>query len=927
MTDRAKAAGDFVSSSISISTVSLRLLLIAVMLALPVIGPRAGIIEGLNNSLFAKRFAWAPRTATGDIVFVAIDKRSLDAVGTWPWPRSIYATLLDKLVASGAGDIFLDVDFSAVSSKVEDDLLAAALDRAGGGVLLPVFRQQQAASSSETAVTRPYTDFLRRAWPVFANVTMDPDGIVRRLDPGSEFEGSPTQSAAAALGREGGNTGSLLIDYSIRPNTVPTFSLSDVLAGTVPAEAIKNRSIVVGASAAELKDIFAVPVYGAVAGPLIHILAAETLLQNRSLTLPDQTPLELLFAVLLIVGVILGRSRGIAQIAAAGLAILVIGEIGAFLLQRRYGLLVGTAVPWSMLMLAWMLALNERIDLGRMFVAIANNEARNTRRLMRRIIADSSDGVVAFDGELRIVEASESAKDVLGINVGMSLSGCADADVTDAVRRLVAEHDIEPYKVHAARAEFSSRRDGLLSHYEVSVTVSPLEQPNADCRAARPLAGWLIIRDVTARRDYEERLQRLSELDELTGLLNRREFAFRLASVQREVLVCVVDIERFSSLCATLGRDAGDELLEAVAGRLKTVFPDDLLSRLDGDHFGIAIPTASGAPIDGFADALLKLFENPVPVRGVAVPISVRLGIARSGDAPPGALASAAQSALHAAKANPGRRWSSFDPSTAVRQARSRQLERDMPDALGNRQFFLLFQPQVELAGVRLVGAEALIRWNHPEFGLISPAEFIPIAESSGLICEIGRWTLNEACTEAATWPDELGIAVNVSAIQFERSNLEADVNAALSSSGLHPSRLCIELTESVFLDQGGSSIAKMRALREQGVVIALDDFGTGYSSMSYLADLPLDKLKVDQSFVRRMNGNAGAFEIVRAIISLAHGLNLKVIAEGVESETEAVALRRLGCGMGQGYLFGRPGQAEDMLSKWNARELLSAKG
>ncbi|MFS2180115.1 EAL domain-containing protein [Rhizobium pisi] len=921
----AKAAGDYLSGGIS--TITVRILLIAAMLALPLAGTGTGFIQGLNNSLFAKRFEWAPRKATGNIVFVAIDKRSLDSVGTWPWPRSIYAALLDKLIASGARDIFLDVDFSTSSSKQEDDRLAAALERAGGGVLLPVFRQQQRASSSETAVTRPIPQFLQNAWPAFANVAMDADGIVRRFDLGSQFDENPTQSAAAALGRIGRTAGSLLVDYSIRPDTVPTFSLSDVLDGAVPADAIRDRSVVVGASAAELKDIFAVPVYGAIAGPLIHVLAAETLLQNRFLRTLDQAPLELLFAVMLIIGVVRGRSAGLVTILAIGLTIVIVGEFGAFLLQWQYGLLVGTAVPWSMLMLAWMLALNERIDLGRMLLAIANTEARNTRRLMRRIIADSSDGVVAFDSDLKIVEASESARSVLRAGVGASLLGGAHTAVIDIVRRLVSEHDAEPGKIHTGLVDFPDNSGSQAAHYEASVTISPVEQTSAHPTAARSrFAGCLIIRDVTARHEYEERLKRLSELDELTGLLNRREFASRLAALHGDVLVCVLDVERFSSLCATLGRDVGDELLKAVAARLRNAFAGDLLARLDGGHFGVATSAIDERPIEDFADSLLGLFKEPVPIRGAAVPISVRLGIARSGEADPGALANAAESALDAARATPGLRWSSFDPSTAVRQARSRRLERDMHDALQNRQFFLLYQPQIELADGRLVGAEALIRWNHPEFGLISPAEFIPIAESSGLICDIGRWTLFEACTEAAAWPAELSVAVNVSALQFERSDIEADVREALSSSGLPSTRLCLELTESTFLDQGGPSIAKIGALRETGVVIALDDFGTGYSSMSYLADLPLDKLKIDQSFVRRMNGNANAFEIVRAIISLAHGLNLQVVAEGIENEPEAEALHRLGCEMGQGYLFGRPDDPVRMLSKWSVQKPLSAE-
>jgi diguanylate cyclase (GGDEF)-like protein len=922
---RTRAAGDNFSGSVS--TITVRVLLIAAMLALPLTTANVGIFQGLNNILFAKRFEWAPRQATGNVVFVAIDKHSLDAVGTWPWPRSIYAALLDRLIASGARDVFLDVDFSAFSSKQEDDRLAAALERAGGGVLLPVFRQQETASSSQTGVTKPIPQLLQNAWPAFADVAMDADGIVRRFDLGSQLDRNPTQSAASALGRISSSFGSLPVDFSIRPDTVPTFSLSEVLNGSVPAEAMRDRSVVVGASATELKDIFAVPVYGAIAGPLIHVLAAETLLQNRYLRMLDQVPLELLFAILLIVGVICGRSTGIMTMAAAGLTIVIVGEIGAFLLQSQYGLLVGTAVPWSMLLLAWMLALNERVDVGRMLVAVANTEVRNTRRLMRRIIADSSDGVVAFDGDLRIVEVSKSAKALLRADIGASLLDGADTALIGILQSLVSDHDAEPGKIHTALADFTGNSGSRAAHYEASITISPTEQVDARATAARSrFAGCLIIRDVTARREYEQRLKTLSELDELTGLLNRREFASQLAALEGEVLVAVLDIERFSSLCATLGRDVGDELLKAVATRLGNAFADDLLARLDGDHFGIATFVSCEPPIDDFADGFLRLFEEPILLRGAVVPVSIRLGIARSGDAAPGALPTAAESALDAVKATPGRRWSAFDPSTAVRQARSRRLERDMRDALQNQQFFLLFQPQIEFKSRRLVGAEALIRWSHPQFGLISPTEFIPIAESSGLICEIGRWTLLKACTEAAAWPGELCIAVNVSALQFGRSDIEADVRDALSCSGLPSSRLCLELTESTFLDQGGPSIAKMRALREIGVVIALDDFGTGYSSMSYLADLPLDKLKIDQSFVRRMNGNPNIFQIVGAIISLAHGLNLVVVAEGVETELEAEALHRIGCETGQGYLFGRPDEALRMLSTWNVQKRLSAK-
>jgi diguanylate cyclase (GGDEF)-like protein len=878
------------------------------MLALPLVAHGMFVVQSWNDNLVAKRFQMAPRDASGSIAFIAIDKKSLDAIGTWPWPRGIYAELIDRILTAGARDIFIDIDFSAPSRKSEDDRLAAALDRAGGSILLPIFRQQVAALGPATTITAPIGLLAKRSWPVFANVALDPDGSVRRFSLGDTSETAFTQSAAAALARKDGQAGTSLIDFSIRPDTVPTFSLHDVLEGSVGAGTLQGRSVVVGASATELKDIFPVPNYGALAGPMIHVLAAETLLQNRNLRSFDQVPLELLLAAGLIVVALTWKSIGVANLAiliatsTAGL------EISAFFLQKQFGIIIETAVPSLILLVSFLMFLNERLDFGQMLVAVANVERRNTRRLMERIIQDSSDGIIAFDHRLRIVEASKAARQLFNANIGGDLFDHVDPCVFRAVQVVVREHFANPSKIHSMTMEFQTHVGARTVHLEAVTTISPNEHAYAN--DDQSFAGCLILRDVTARRLYDDRLRYLAERDELTGLFNRREFAARLDSLDEPCQVAVLDIERFSGVCATLGRDTGDDVLKSIAATLRVEFEAGLVARLAGDVFAVASSSFELEGAERIALRLLALFKVPITVGVNSVPIGIRVGVASHANETAENSIRQAESALDAVRSVPGRQWAHYDPASAVRQARARRLEEDMRPALQQGQFFLLYQPQIDLASGQIIGAEALIRWQHPDLGLISPVEFIPIAESTGLICEMGRWTLFAACEQACHWPAGTTVAVNVSPIQFARSDVEAIVGEALAACGLKASRLCLELTESTFLEQGGPTIQKMRRLRETGVTIALDDFGTGYSSMSYLASLPLDKLKIDQSFVRAINSDVRVLEIVKAIVSLAHGLELSVVAEGVEGELEVEVLTRLGCETGQGYLFGRPQRA-----------------
>ncbi|MGF0536785.1 EAL domain-containing protein [Agrobacterium sp. ES01] len=906
-----------------VGTHIVRIALILCVLLMPVLGANTRLIHQIDDELIALRFQAAPRAASGSMVFIAIDKKSLDDIGVWPWPRSVYASVIDKLTAAGAADLFIDVDFSTPSSPSEDKRLAKALADAGGSVILPVFHQLKTAdAASDTVLTRPVAELADNAWLAFANVIADPDGAVRSFMAGGDVDGTPTQSAPAVLARSDRVTGRLPIDFSIDPATVPTYSLSSVLDGSVGANEINGRAVVVGAYATELKDIFPVPVYGLMPGPMLHIIAAETLLQGRLLEPAPQLQIDLFLAAIIAAMVLLLRKRRLVPVMAVSVVLFVVGEAGAYLLQRDNDVLLHTTTWWTMLGLGLFMLMNEKVDFAALLLDIAKSEHRNTRRLLKRIVTDSTDGVIAFDNGMRVIEESKSVRPLLGLapanGRGVPLDLFLPVALMTPVAGLVSRYAVNPGKVHSLTVDFALPQLEQARHLEATITVSPIETKNDDgIESDKGFVGCLIIRDVTAHQLYQDRLERLSRYDDLTGLLNGREFIRRLDDVTEPCHVAVLDLHRFANVNSALGRDRGDQLLKAVAARLERDAVDGLVGRLGGDVFCLALPMRDGFNEAQFAERLLDVFKRPFELGGSRLQAAVRLGLCAriSNEIDAARSIACCEHALHDAKGETGSAWRTYDTASADRRNRARQLERELHPAFERGEFYLLYQPQVDLKSAVMTGAEALIRWQNRELGPISPVDFIEIAEANGFICELGEWVLNEACREAARWPDALTIAVNVSPVQIQKGDFFRTVVAALQASGLAPQRLHLEITETAFIDGRERIVETVTALRELGVTIALDDFGTGYSSLSYVAGFPLDKLKIDQSFVRKIVSDQTSLTIVQTIMSMSNGLGLKVVAEGIETRDEWHLLRLAGCQQGQGYFFGKPQSAADLLA------------
>ncbi len=439
----------------------------------------------------------------------------------------------------------------------------------------------------------------------------------------------------------------------------------------------------------------------------------------------------------------------------------------------------------------------------------------------------------------------------------------------------------------------------------------------------------LNLRDISERKALEERLREQAYRDPLTGLANRNLFRDRVGHAislarreRRSVAVMFLDLDNFKNVNDTLGHDAGDRLLQAVANRLVSAMrTTDTVARLAGDEFAVLLEGVDTvADLDRPAAALVSTLSSPVVLGDAESQISTSIGVALWA---PGTAAdellSNADIAMYQAKAAGKGRYVVFEPRMQEALLERLRLEADIVRALANDELFLEYQPVVTLDTHRLLGAEALLRWRHPARDLLTPKDFIQVAEESGHVIELGRWVLQRACADWKRWRDEMGagagihVAVNVSGRHLQQGDLVSDVAHALKESGLDPGCLVLELTESTIMQNTAVNLERLHELKALGVRLAIDDFGIGYSSLSYLHRFPIDILKIDRSFVSRLVTEGDGPELARAVVMLGQTLGIETVAEGIESDKQAAALLALGCSAGQGFLYARPGALDQI--------------
>jgi diguanylate cyclase (GGDEF)-like protein len=432
-----------------------------------------------------------------------------------------------------------------------------------------------------------------------------------------------------------------------------------------------------------------------------------------------------------------------------------------------------------------------------------------------------------------------------------------------------------------------------------------------------PDSGWVATHeDITEQRRSKIKIEHMAHHDALTDLANRvllnERLEHALIRVHGDEMVAIhhVDLDQFKAVNDTLGHPGGDKLLKIVADRLRALVRDsDTIARMGGDEFAIVQIVADPTDATTLAQRIIGAMSEPFDIDGHQTAIGASVGIAVGpGDGlTPEELLRNADLALYRAKRDGRGTFRFFEPGMDLQMQARRIMEQDLRKALPAREFELYYQPIINLANNEISGFEALIRWNHPTRGLIAPGAFIPLAEEIGFIVPMGEWVIRQACATAALWPNDLHVAVNISAVQFRSPSLLQVIVGALAGSGLHPTRLEVEITETVLLQDKEATLATLHQLRELGVRIAMDDFGTGYSSLSYLQCFPFDKIKIDRSFVRDIAENAGSLNIVRAMAALANGLGMQATAEGVETKEQLDRITSEGCTEVQGFWFSHP--------------------
>ncbi len=884
-----------------------------------------------------------------DVLIVAVDEQSLAALGRWPWPRRLHADAVDRLTTAGARAVALAIMFSEPDTESGSDTALVRAIKDNGRIVMPVMMEAVRAGG-QLKETLPLPEIAAAAVALgHVDMEVDPDGLVRstylRAGLGepywpslagallgvAEYSGpdSPVaQNSAARLGlspyswlREE----QVFISFLGPPGHFPRVPFVDLLEGRVPADLIRDRVVFVGVTAAGLGGQMATPVSGgATQMPAVEVLAnvyqgLRTDSHVKPLALTAQGVLAALLVVIPALLYLKAPSHSTIPlgIVTTGVPVAVSAVLmyGAGIWWPPLGAVLGGGLVFA----GWNW---RRLELTR-------REVHDGRQRAEATLRSIGDGVVTTDLAQRIDYMNPVAESL----TGWKATEAAGRDLNDVVR-LVNKDDTDvpqPVQLVMPPSQAASTknpitllsRDGEASGVQASVA------PIRDTRGS-PYGIVVALHDVTDAQRLEREMAHQASHDGLTDLPNWSLLMDRLttalARAQRAgsmIALLFLDLDRFKTVNDAYGHGFGDNLLRQVATRLReSRRAQDTVARLGGDEFVVVLEDLHDSDgVSSIARKYLDVVSKPYLIEEKEIFVTTSLGVSmfpKDGGAPD-ALLKAADAAMYRAKDSGRNAVQFFSEEINQRILHRIDLEHRLRRALGDSVLELHYQPLVDLLSDRITGVEALLRWNDALVGPVSPTEFISVAEESGLIVPLGEWVLEAACRQVRAW-DECGagglrVSVNVSPRQLLQQEICSVVGRVLDSTEVDPARLELEITESVVMQDVDSYERVLRGIRDLGVSIAIDDFGTGYSSLSYLKRFPVNRVKIDQSFVRDIGTNGEGVAISRAIIAMARGLELGVVAEGIENQAQVDFLRARQCEEGQGF-FLCPPQPSDVITK-----------
>lgn len=901
-------------------------------------------VDEWNQRANLHKFNQFEISTSNDLVIIEIDDESIEQFNTWPWPRSRFAEFLYKLDQASPKLLAFDVSFNSLSNKVNDENFSNAIKNVSFPVILPVstraMNKTVSGQSGQPFETTPIKPLMKYSLLGSNDILMQSAGLVFDY-PTFSSNGRPTLGALMA-NKANTPVKPIKINFSIDPQTIPRISYKDIASNEYDVSQIRGKTLLVGLSSTHLGNMYNLPKYGRTPSVFIHALGYETLVSEIQFTMVSSNIILLLSVLMFITLTFLHDDKRLIRVLVDNFLIAAAIYILSFVLHYYFSIMLPVTMLYVAVISSSILQVMQNIKYRTYILFKETNLNNYNKALVNQVIKESANGIIITDLEGRILLANKKAQQLFTIsqkNINNKASVFNHVPKSMELLSRVGRHK----EHHVSKMEFSIEQITNVSGQEFSVEIMLNKTSFLQHIRHNKLFGKshhiktheiysFTVNDVTekmkiiAEKNHSDNaLIDLKNNDPLTKLPNRVSFnkilelLYSNTHVDKTSMVMLINLDSIKEINDIYGADVGDETIFQVGRMLSNLVGNrGVVSRFSDKIFAVIyneIDAENKNKFDELIRQIYYLFSKPLKLHGQDILMAVSMGVVvtiKHGKTPDILMNNATQ-ALDYSKSSKSIKWFIYEEDLARKLRTKRGVRSDIQRALKNEEFVLYYQPQHDIISGKLVGYESLIRWQDPYKGLRFPDEFIPVAEEYGLITEIGELVLKIGCRDAAHWPDDISVAINVSPTQFKNADMAALCLKYLHQSGLPAKRLELEITESMMLDDVEHVIKTLTEIKKLGVRIAMDDFGTGYSSLQYLTELPFDKIKIDRSFTMNIGKSKQTDALISTIVALGHSLDKVVLAEGIESEDMIIMLRAAGCQIGQGYHYGKPMPIKDV--------------